>query len=189
MPRQAIAARVYHGQVKPLYSQVPAGYPGHIDAFAALYGRTPNPAKAKQVLEQAGLTDSVPRRDLVDADALRRRLGRRVRRDQARSREERDLHGDVEVDRVGCVQRGLRKAIQRLPARLVPGLSGLRELPRAVLPVGLFLCLRIQQPGDGSAHQEGARLEDASRSGSRSSSRSSCWRRGTCRSSRTGSSR
>ncbi len=35
MPRQAIATRVYHGQVKPLYSMVPAGYPGHIDAFAA----------------------------------------------------------------------------------------------------------------------------------------------------------
>ena len=60
MPRQAIATRVYHGQVKPLYSQVPAGYPGHIDAFAAQYGRTPNPAKAKQVLEQAGLQPPVP---------------------------------------------------------------------------------------------------------------------------------
>ena len=60
MPRQAIATRVYHGQVKPLYSQVPAGYPGHIDAFAALYGRTPNPAKAKQVLAQAGLQTPFP---------------------------------------------------------------------------------------------------------------------------------
>ena len=60
MPRQSIAARVYHGQVKPLYSQVPAGYPGHIDAFASLYGRSPNPAKAKSVLEAAGLTTPVP---------------------------------------------------------------------------------------------------------------------------------
>jgi peptide/nickel transport system substrate-binding protein len=55
MPRQTIASRVYHGQVKPLYSMVPAGYPGHIDAFASLYGRSPNPAKAKQVLQAAGL--------------------------------------------------------------------------------------------------------------------------------------
>ena len=60
MPRQSIAERVYHGQVKPLYSQVPAGYPGHIDAFAALYGRSPNPAKAKAVLQAAGLTTPVP---------------------------------------------------------------------------------------------------------------------------------
>jgi peptide/nickel transport system substrate-binding protein len=60
MPRQAIAARVYHGQVQPLFSQVPVGYPGHIDAFATVYGRSPNPAKAKQVLQQAGLTVPFP---------------------------------------------------------------------------------------------------------------------------------
>jgi peptide/nickel transport system substrate-binding protein len=60
MPRQSIASRVYHGQVQPLYSQVPAGYPGHIDAFAALYGRSPNPAKAKQLLQQAGLQTPLP---------------------------------------------------------------------------------------------------------------------------------
>jgi peptide/nickel transport system substrate-binding protein len=60
MPRQAIATRVYHGQVQPLYSQVPAGYPGHIDAFAALYGRSPNPAKAKAVLQAAGLQTPYP---------------------------------------------------------------------------------------------------------------------------------
>jgi peptide/nickel transport system substrate-binding protein len=60
MPRQSIAARVYHGQVKPLYSMVPAGYPGHIDAFAAAYGRSPNPAKAKALLQAAGLTMPLP---------------------------------------------------------------------------------------------------------------------------------
>jgi peptide/nickel transport system substrate-binding protein len=60
MPRQTIATRVYHGQVTPLYSMVPAGYPGHIDAFATAYGRVPNPAKAKQTLQQAGLTTPYP---------------------------------------------------------------------------------------------------------------------------------
>jgi peptide/nickel transport system substrate-binding protein len=60
MPRQAIATRVYHGQVQPLFSMVPAGYLGHIDAFASLYGRTPNPTKAKQVLQQAGLDTPFP---------------------------------------------------------------------------------------------------------------------------------
>lgn len=60
MPRKSIATRVYHGQVAPLYSMVPAGYPGHIDAFAAVYGKNPNPAKAKQVLQQAGLDTPYP---------------------------------------------------------------------------------------------------------------------------------
>ncbi len=60
MPRQSIASRVYHGQVTPLYSMVPSGYPGHIDAFASQYGRSPNPAKAKQALQQAGLTTPFP---------------------------------------------------------------------------------------------------------------------------------
>jgi len=60
MPRQAIASRVYRGNVQPLYSMVPAGLPGHIDAFATVYGRTPNPAAAKKVLRQAGLTTPFP---------------------------------------------------------------------------------------------------------------------------------
>jgi peptide/nickel transport system substrate-binding protein len=53
MPRQTIASRVYHGQVKPLYSMVAAGLPGHIDAFATMYGKTPSKAKAAAVLKAA----------------------------------------------------------------------------------------------------------------------------------------
>jgi peptide/nickel transport system substrate-binding protein len=60
MPRQAIATRVYRGFVQPLYSMPPAGYAAHTDAFATLYGRAPNPAKAKQVLQQAGLQTPFP---------------------------------------------------------------------------------------------------------------------------------
>jgi peptide/nickel transport system substrate-binding protein len=55
MPRQAIAARVYRGQVKPLFSMPAAGLPGHTDAFATMYGRTPNVAKAKAVMTAAGV--------------------------------------------------------------------------------------------------------------------------------------
>ena len=84
MPRQTIATRVYHGFVKPLYSMVPAGLPGHIDAFATLYGRAPSAAKAKAVLQGRRRLDAGPDRHLVDADPLRRRVRRRVRRDQAR---------------------------------------------------------------------------------------------------------
>jgi peptide/nickel transport system substrate-binding protein len=59
MPRQTIASRVYNGDVAPLYSMPPAGLAGHTDAFAALYGRSPNLAKARQVLQQAGLQTPV----------------------------------------------------------------------------------------------------------------------------------
>jgi peptide/nickel transport system substrate-binding protein len=60
MPRQTIASRVYHGLVKPLYSMVPAGLPGHVDAFSELYGASPSTAKAKAVLQKAGVTTPVP---------------------------------------------------------------------------------------------------------------------------------
>ncbi len=48
---------------------------------------------------------------------------------------------------------------------------------------------RLQQPGDGEADQGGAGRRRRLPSGSSSSRRSSCWRRRTCRSFRTGSSR
>ncbi|HJR95671.1 MAG TPA: ABC transporter substrate-binding protein [Gaiellaceae bacterium] len=59
-PRQAVAARVYRGDVKPLFSMPPAGLPGHIDAFASRYGRTPNLAAAKRALTSAGLSTPFP---------------------------------------------------------------------------------------------------------------------------------
>src|SRR5712691_402991 len=59
IPRQTIASQVYHGNVKPLYSMVPAGLLGHTDAFASVYGRSPNTAKAKSVLQAAGVSTPV----------------------------------------------------------------------------------------------------------------------------------
>lgn len=59
IPREAIAKNVYHGFVDPLYSMVPAGLPGHIDAFETVYGKNPNPAKARAVLEKAGIETPV----------------------------------------------------------------------------------------------------------------------------------
>jgi peptide/nickel transport system substrate-binding protein len=58
-PRATIASRVYHGLVKPLYSMVPAGLPGHTDAFATVYGRSPSVAKAKAVLAKGGVSTPV----------------------------------------------------------------------------------------------------------------------------------
>ena len=60
IPRQSIAQRVYRNTVRPLYSMPPAGLPGHVDAFATMYGRTPNVAKARQQLQSAGLTMPLP---------------------------------------------------------------------------------------------------------------------------------
>ncbi len=59
MPRQTIASRVYHGFVQPLYSMVPAGLPGHVDAFKTMYGAEPSVAKARQVLKAAGVSTPV----------------------------------------------------------------------------------------------------------------------------------
>ncbi len=60
IPRQSIASRVYRGTVKPLFSMPPAGLPGHVDAFASVYGRAPNVAKAKQQLQRAGVSMPFP---------------------------------------------------------------------------------------------------------------------------------
>ncbi len=59
MPRQDISSRVYHGAVQPLYSMVPSGLPGHIDAFKTLYGASPSVAKARAVLQKAGVKTPV----------------------------------------------------------------------------------------------------------------------------------
>jgi len=59
MPRQTIASRVWRGTVTPLYSVPPAGLPGHIDAFATVYGREPNRTAARKVLQAAGVQTPV----------------------------------------------------------------------------------------------------------------------------------
>ncbi len=56
--REAIAENAYDGTVDPLYSIVPPGYAGQIDAFQEKYGE-PDPAKAKQILEDAGIDTPV----------------------------------------------------------------------------------------------------------------------------------
>jgi peptide/nickel transport system substrate-binding protein len=59
IPRQTIVERVYNGTVKPLYSMVPAGLPGHTDAFKMEYGDSPSTAKAKAALQAAGVSTPV----------------------------------------------------------------------------------------------------------------------------------
>jgi peptide/nickel transport system substrate-binding protein len=56
--RDAIAQRAYDGTVEPLYSIVPPGFPGQVDAFKDKYGDE-SVAKAKQILQQAGIKTPV----------------------------------------------------------------------------------------------------------------------------------
>ena len=82
----------------------------------------------------------VDARRLVHADPLRAGRGRSLERDQASARGERPVQGQARLDRVGPVQgRGLRQGhVLLLRPRLVPGLPGRRQLPRAVLRDGGF---------------------------------------------------
>ncbi len=54
--RQQVASQVYDGTVKPLYAIIPVGLQGHTNAFAQMYGSSPNVTQAKQVLQAAGVT-------------------------------------------------------------------------------------------------------------------------------------
>src|SRR4051812_7480612 len=56
--REAIAKNVYKDTVKPLYSTVPAALPGAKESFKDAFG-DPDPAKAKQILANAGVSTPV----------------------------------------------------------------------------------------------------------------------------------
>jgi peptide/nickel transport system substrate-binding protein len=56
--REAIAKNAYDGTVDPLYSIVPPGFGGQTNSFKAAYG-SPNVAKAKQILQKAGIKTPV----------------------------------------------------------------------------------------------------------------------------------
>jgi peptide/nickel transport system substrate-binding protein len=57
--RQSITRDVYKRTTEPLYSIVPAGITGHNTAFFDRYGERPQPAKARSVLNAAGITGKV----------------------------------------------------------------------------------------------------------------------------------
>ncbi len=58
--RQAIVENVYNSTVEPLYSMVPRGLEGHVDAFAEVYGEGSDVAGAEQALADAGIDTPVP---------------------------------------------------------------------------------------------------------------------------------
>ncbi len=57
--RAAIAHKVYKDTVDPLYSMVPTGLTGHTTAFFDDFG-DPDPKKARAILTEAGITQTVP---------------------------------------------------------------------------------------------------------------------------------
>jgi peptide/nickel transport system substrate-binding protein len=56
--RDAIAENAYAGTVDPLYSIVPPGFPGQVNAFEEQYG-APDVDQAKQILDDAGVETPV----------------------------------------------------------------------------------------------------------------------------------
>lgn len=56
--REAIAESIYKGTATPLYSTVPAAFPGAKESFKDAFGE-PDPAKAKAILEKAGVSTPV----------------------------------------------------------------------------------------------------------------------------------
>jgi peptide/nickel transport system substrate-binding protein len=57
--RNQLATQVYKGTYQPSYSMVPPGIAGATTPFKDVYGASPNPTKAKQVLQQAGVKTPV----------------------------------------------------------------------------------------------------------------------------------
>ncbi|MFE0925118.1 ABC transporter substrate-binding protein [Streptomyces mutabilis] len=57
--RNAIAHKIYQDTVDPLYSMVPKGLTGHTTGFFDDYG-DPDVGKAREILTDAGITESVP---------------------------------------------------------------------------------------------------------------------------------
>lgn len=56
--REAISERAYEGTVDPLFSAVPPGFPGQVDAFKSKYG-DPSVEKAQAILDKAGVKTPV----------------------------------------------------------------------------------------------------------------------------------
>lgn len=55
LDRQVIASEVYNDTRSPLYSMVPDAYAGHVPVFKEVFGEKPDPDRARQLLEDAGV--------------------------------------------------------------------------------------------------------------------------------------
>ena len=58
--RARLVATVPPGTIDPLWSTVPGGVDGHLDAFRTASGPGPDAARARKLLDRAGLSTPVP---------------------------------------------------------------------------------------------------------------------------------
>ena len=131
--RQAITDSIYKGTATPLYSTVPAAFPGVQGVLQGRLRRS-GPGQGQGHPRRGRRLDPGHARRLVHADPLRAGGGRPLERAQASARGERPVQDQPRLDRVGPVQgRGLREGhVLLLRHGLVPGLPGRRQLPVAV---------------------------------------------------------
>ena len=168
---------------KPLYSTVPAAFPGAKESFKDAFG-DPDPAKAKAILDEAGVTTPVEldgwytptHYGPVEAD-----LWNEIKRQL----EAAALQGQARLDRVGPVQgRGLRQGhVRLLRARLVPGLPGRGQLPAAAVTTardGGFFQNNYSDPEVDEGARHGARRQTTRPSARRPSARSRTTKPRTC---------
>ncbi len=57
--RKALATSIYQDTFAPLYSMIPDGLPGHVDAFKTEFGEAPDKAKASDALNKAAVKTPV----------------------------------------------------------------------------------------------------------------------------------
>ena len=139
--RDAIAEQVYKGTYTPLYSYVPTGLTGATEALKELYGDGnggPDADKAKPRSSRPPASRRPVELNLqYNTDHYGPSSGDEYALIKDQLEVERPVHGQPAVHRVGPVLQGpRRRRLPGLPARLVPGLLGRRQLPDAVLPHG-----------------------------------------------------
>ena len=157
--RDAIVNSIYKGTATPLLLDGPVRVPGRQGVLQGEVRRSRS-GQGQGPPRRGRRLDPGRARRLVHPDPLRAGRGRPLERAQAPARREPPVHGQPRLDRVGPVQgRGLRQGhVLLLRARLVPGLSGRGQLPRAVHARRRVLRERLLQQGGQRRARRRARL-------------------------------
>ncbi len=130
--RAAIAHKIYQDTVDPLYSMVPKGLTGHTTGFFDDYG-DPSADKARDILTDAGITESVPLTLWLHERPLRLRDRAGVPGDQAPARRLGPVRGQAREPPLEDVRHRLPEGrVPGVRARLVARLPGRGELHRAL---------------------------------------------------------